>query len=51
VLRPQRVEAKGCEQADDALGDALRDFGERVVLAGLSVRRGVQAPAQAVMCP
>ena len=46
VLRPKPVEAEGREQADDALGDALRDFCERVVFAGLSVRRRVQAPAE-----
>jgi hypothetical protein len=47
VLRPEPVEAKGREQADDAPRDALRDFCERVVLAWLRRRRGVEPASQA----
>src|SRR4029079_498031 len=51
MLRPERVEAEGCEQADDALGDALRDFCESVMLAGLRGRRGVESAPQTDKMP
>ena len=51
VLRPERVEAQSRQQADDALGHALRDFRERVELTRCGGSGGVQAASQAREMP